>query len=166
MLGVRPQTAARCLAELEGGPASFAFCLRAAAAAGTHLTHAGWEGPPAWHAIYDGLRPAQCACLSLASGARAGSITVFALVQLPFSRPSCCRPSHRPRLAVCAAAWLDTVLTIAPDPLPVAQGRCVAHGHGCGGAIDVYGDHYAVCPHTGLLAREPSHLSMRGSEAA
>ena len=53
-------TAARCLAELEAGSASFAPCLRAAAAAGAHLTHAGWEGRPEWRAIHDGLRPAQC----------------------------------------------------------------------------------------------------------
>ena len=59
----RPEAAARChrcLAELEAGPASFALCLRAVAAAGAHLTHAGWEGRPMWSAIHDGLRPAQC----------------------------------------------------------------------------------------------------------
>ena len=43
-------------------------------------------------------------------------------------------------------------------PLPVAQGRCGAHGPGCGAAVDVYGDHYAACPRTGLLARRAKPL--------
>ena len=70
------------------------------------------------------------------------------------------RSQYGPR----AAAWLGTVpseagTTIPPDrmlialrrrrrlrlPLLVAQGRCGAHGPGCGAAVDVYGDHYAAC---------------------
>ena len=43
-------------------------------------------------------------------------------------------------------------------PLPVAQGRCAAHGPGCGAAVDVYSDHYAACPRTGLLARRAKPL--------
>ena len=74
-----------------------------------------------------------------------------------------------------AAAWLGTVpseagATMPPDrmlialrrrlrlPLTIAPGRCGAHGPGCGAAVDVYGDHYAACPRTGLLARQPKPL--------
>ena len=41
---------------------------------------------------------------------------------------------------------------------PVAPGRCGAHGPGCGAAVDVYGDLYAACPRTGLLARRAKPL--------
>ena len=43
-------------------------------------------------------------------------------------------------------------------PLPVAPRRCGAHGHGCGAAVDAYGDHHAACPRTGLLARRAKPL--------
>ena len=36
--------------------------------------------------------------------------------------------------------------------------RCGAHGHGCGAAVDAYGDHHAACPRTGLLARRAKPL--------
>ena len=108
----RPEAAARCLAELEAGSASFALCLRAAAAAGAHLTHAGWEGRPEWRTIHDGLRPAH-----LASGARAGSIAVLALVQPVFATPSCCRPSRRPRRRCCVRS-LGRALPHGSAPSP------------------------------------------------
>ena len=175
-------TAARCLAELEAGSASFAPCLRAAAAAGAHLTHAGWEGRPEWRAIHDGLRPAQCdlpepgeRCQGWQPhGSRACSTRFRDTELLPALAPpaqALLRSQSGPR----AAAWLGTVpseagTTIPPDrmlialrrrlrlPLPVAQGRCGAHGPGCGAAVDVYGDHYAACPRTGLLARRAKPL--------
>ena len=67
----RPDAAARCLAELDAGLASFALCLRAAVAAGAHLTHAGWEGRPEWRTIHDACGRPNATCLNLASGARA-----------------------------------------------------------------------------------------------
>ena len=36
--------------------------------------------------------------------------------------------------------------------------RCGTHGHGCGAAVDAYGDHHAACPRTGLLARRAKPL--------
>ena len=178
----RPEAAARCLAELEAGSASFALCLRAAAAAGAHLTHAGWEGRPEWRTIHDGLRPAQCdlpepgeRCQGWQHhGSRACSTRFRDTELLPALAPpaqALLRSQSGPR----AAAWLGTVpseagTTIPPDrmlialrrrlrlPLPVAQGRCGAHGPGCGAAVDVYGDHYAACPRTGLLARRAKPL--------
>ena len=66
--------------------------------------HAGWEGRPAWNAIYDGLRQAlamRLNYLSLARGARAGSIMALAFVQPPFAKPSCRRLSHQPRKRCC-----------------------------------------------------------------
>ena len=178
----RPEAAARCLAELEAGSASFAPCLRAAAAAGAHLTHAGWEGRPKWRTIHDGLRPAQCdlpepgeRCQGWQHhGSRACATRFRDTELLPALAPPAqvlLRSQSGPR----AAAWLGTVpseagTTIAPDrmlialrrrlrlPLPVARGRCGAHGPGCGAAVDVYGDHYAACPRTGLLARRAKPL--------
>ena len=170
----RPEAAERCLAELEAGPASFALCLRAAAAAGAHLTHAGWRVGPCGALSMTACDRPNATCLSLASGARAGSITVLAT-------PSCCRPLRRPRRRCCvrslgralphgsapsparpAQQCRQTMLIALRRrlrlPLPIAPGRCGAHGPGCGAAVDVYGDHYAACPRTGLLARQAKPL--------
>ena len=39
-------------------------------------------------------------------------------------------------------------------PLPLTYRRCGdGTGHGCGAAIDAFGDHYATCTRTGLPAR-------------
>ena len=187
----RPEAAARCLAELEAGPASFALCLRAAAAAGAHLTHAGWEGGPMWSAIHDGLRPAQCDLPEPGErcqcwqhhGSRACSTRFRDTELLPALAPpaqALLRSQSGPR----AAAWLGTVPSEAGAtmrmlisvlyqsyialrrrlrlPLPVAPGRCGAHGPGCGAAVDVYSDHYAACPRTGLLARRAKPLERAG----
>ena len=179
----RPEAAARCLAELEAGSASFAPCLRPAAAAGAHLTHAGWEGRPEWRAIHDGLRPAQCdlpepgeRCQGWQHhGSRACSTRFRDTELLPALAPPAQAAAFAVRAARCRLARPGNVpseagTTLPADrmlialrrrlrlPLPVAQGRCGAHGPGCGAAVDVYGDHYAACPHTGLLARRAKPL--------
>ena len=74
-------------------------------------------------------------CLILASGARAGSITVLALVQPVFATPSCCRPSRRPRRRCCVRS-LGRALPhgSAPSPArPAPQYRQTACSSLCGG---------------------------------
>ena len=112
----------------------------------------------------DGLRPATC--LSLASGARAGSIKM-SHVCLPIFRetellPVVTPPAQallRSQSGTHAAAWLGAVpseagTTLALDHMLIAlqRPRCRAHGHGCGAAVDVYGDYYAAS-RKGVLAR-------------
>ena len=145
----------------------------------TSPTQDGRVGPSGALSMTACGRP-NATCLNLASGARAGSITVLALVQPVFATPSCCRPSRRPRRRCCVRSLgralphgsAPSPARPAPQyrqtacsslcggdwPLPVAQGRCGAHGPGCGAAVDVYGDHYAACPRTGLLARRAKPL--------
>ena len=148
----------------------------------TSPTQDGRVGPVARSLSMTACGRPNATCLNLASGARAGSITVFACFRACSTRfrdtellPAFAPPAQallRSQSGPRAAAWLGTVpseagTTIPPDrmlialrrrlrlPLPVAQGRCGAHGPGCGATVDVYGDHYAACPRTGLLA-EPS----------
>ena len=107
-------------------------------------------------------------------GSRASSTRFHDTELLPALAPpaqALLRSQSGPR----AAAWLGTVpseagTTIPPHhmlialrlrlPLPVAQGRREAHGPGCGAAVDVYGDHFAACPRTGLLARRAKPLEI------
>ena len=101
--------------------------------------------------------------------------SLLALVQPVFATPSCCRPLRRPRRRCCVRS-LGRALPhgSAPSPARPAQQcrqtaclslcgggcacHCPSHGPGCGAAVDVYGDHYAACPRTGLLARRAKPL--------
>ena len=68
--------------------------VRAAAAAGAHLTNAGWEGRPMWSAIHDGpMRPAQC---DLPEPGERLAASRFSRLFNPFSR-------HRVAAGPCAA---------------------------------------------------------------
>ena len=70
-------------------------------------------------------------CLNLASGARAGSITVLALVESVFATPSCCRPSRRPRRRCCVRS-LGRALPhgSAPSPArPAPHNTARPHAH-------------------------------------
>ena len=154
-------------------PSPFA-CAPSLQLAPTSPTQDGRVGPCGALSMTACDRP-NATCLSLASGARAGSITVLAPVQPAFATPivaevllpALAPPAQallmRSQSGPRAAAWLGTVpseagATMPPDrmlialrrrlrlPLPVAPGRCGAHGPSCGAAVDVYGDHYAACP--------------------
>ena len=158
----RPDAAARCLAELAAGPAAAAACLRAAAEAGCVLDDAGWQGRPSYITV---CAPRNATCLNLARGAKVGSITVPAPALPTFARPPTLPPPAQAMLrsqsGPHAAAWPGAIPSEAgsalpPDrmlialrrrlrlPLPVAPHRCGAHGHGCGAAVDAYGDHHAT----------------------
>ena len=183
----RPDAAARCLAELAAGPAAAAACLRAAAEAGCVLDDAGWQGRPSWHDVHNGVRPAQCdlpepgeRCQGWQHhGSRACS-THFRETELLPTLPPPAQTMLRSQSGPHAAAWLGAIPSEAgsalpPDrmlialrrrlrlPLPVAPHRCGAHGHGCGAAVDAYGDHHAACPRTGLLARRAKPRACMGA---
>ena len=103
------------------------------------------------------------------------AFSLLALVQPVFATPSCCRPLRRPRRRCCVRS-LGRALPhgSAPSPARPAQQcrqtaclllcgggcacHCPSHGPGCGAAVAVYGDHYAACPRTGLLARRAKPL--------
>ena len=82
-------------------------------------------------------------------------------------------PDHRALLrsqsGPHAGSWLaaipgEAATTLSPEamqvalrrrlrlPLPIASGRC-GPSPGCGGPVDLLGDHALACPRTGLLAR-------------
>ena len=142
----RREAAACCLAELEAGSASLALCLRAAAAAGAHLTHAGWEGRPEWRAIHDGLRPAQCVLPEPGERRQGWQHHGFRPCS---TRLNCCRPLRRPR-RLCCVRNLGRALPpgSAPSPArPAQQYRQTACSSLCGG---------------GCACRCPSHKADAG----
>ncbi|OLQ14690.1 hypothetical protein AK812_SmicGene1121 [Symbiodinium microadriaticum] len=87
---------------------------------------------------------------------------------LPDMSPSACA-LLRSQAGPHAGAWLtaipaDPATTLSPQamqlalrrrlrlPLPLRLNRC-GPSPGCGGLVDVFGDHALACPRTGLLAR-------------
>ena len=184
----RPDAAARCLAELAAGPAAAAACLRAAAEAGCVLDDAGWQGRPSWHDVHNGVRPAQCdlpepgercqgwqhhgsrACSTHYSRERAVTYLAtpcpgHAAIAVRAAR-SCMARCHPERGWLRSAARPHANNSFAAAAaaaclcLQVAPHRCGAHGHGCGAAVDAYGDHHAACPSNRirLLARQAKPL--------
>ena len=178
----RPDAAARCLAELDAGPGAAAACLRAADEAGRALDAAGWRGRPSWPDVHNSLRPPQCDLPEPGErsqgwqhhGSRACS-THFRETELLPALPPPAQAMLRSQSGPHAAAWLGAIpgeagSALPPDrmllamrrrlrlPLPIAPHRCGAHGHGCGAAVDAFGDHHAACPRTGLLARRAKPL--------
>ena len=111
-----------------------------------------------------------------ATGRMAGSTVRRALATytsasarlLPDMSPSACA-LLRSQAGPHAGAWLtaipaDPATTLSPQamqlalrrrlrlPLPLRLNRC-GPSPGCGGLVDVFGDHALACPRTGLLAR-------------
>ena len=84
-------------------------------------------------------------CLNLVNRAMADSTPGLAVAQLTSAEPNCCPPLPPPCRRCCARCFCW--------PLPLAPERCRVGGHGCGAAIDVYGDSHAACPRSDVLAR-------------
>ena len=180
-----PAAADRYLRDLVRGPAAAAACLREADAAAQQLDAAGWQGRPTWTTLADQAVPPpppledsepglwrhgwqHPAALALTTSFR--ERTVFPQLSLAT------RALVRSQAGAAAGAWLSTIpsesgTTFSPLemllalrrrlrlPLPITLARCgQAPGtHGCGRALDPYGDHMAACPRTGALARR-GHL--------
>ena len=180
-----PAAADRYLRDLVRGPAAAAACLREADAAAQQLDAAGWQGRPTWTTLADQAVPPpppledsepglwrhgwqHPAALALTTSFR--ERTVFPQLSLAT------RALVRSQAGAAAGAWLSTIpsrerhhllpardapgfAASPPPPPPHHLGRCgQAPGtHGCGRALDPYGDHMAACPRTGALARR-GHL--------
>ena len=180
--------AARCVRELAVGDEAAAPCLRAAAAAATHLHSHGWTACPTWHALFHALQPdAASADLSgpgLGPGGwqRQASLVLDQSFReselLPALSPAS-RAMLRSQAGPQAAAWLTAIpsepgTTLPPHfmhralrrrlrlPLPLARARCGGDGaRGCGQPLDLLGDHCAACPRSGALPRRAHVLGAR-----
>ena len=176
VLGERaPALAEACVRQLEGRDAE-TTCLRSAAVARNLLQAEGWQECPSWRAIADGARPPVATDRSLGdwphgwqhSASRTRNLHFRERTLLPDMSPSACA-LLRSQAGPHAGAWLtaipaDPATTLSPQamqlalrrrlrlPLPLRLNRC-GPSPGCGGLVDVFGDHALACPRTGLLAR-------------
>ena len=176
VLGERaPALAEACVRQLEGRDAE-TTCLRSAAVARNLLQAEGWQECPSWRAIADGARPPMATDRSLGdwphgwqhSASRTGNLHFRERTLLPDMSPSACA-LLRSQAGPHAVAWLtaipaDPATTLSLQamqlalrrrlrlPLPLRLNRC-GPSPGCGGLVDVFGDHALACPRTGLLAR-------------
>ena len=176
VLGERaPALAEACVRQLEGRDAE-TTCLRSAAVARNLLQAEGWQECPSWRAIADGARPPVATDRSLGdwphgwqhSASRTHNLHFRERTLLPDMSPSACA-LLRSQAGPHAGAWLtaipaDPATTLSPQamqlalrrrlrlPLPLRLNRC-GPSPGCGGLVDVFGDHALACPRTGLLAR-------------
>lgn len=175
-----PDAAARCVRELAVGDEAAAPCLRAAAAAATHLHRHGWTACPTWHALFHALQPDAASTDQSGPGLgpggwqRQASLVLHQSFReselLPALNPAS-RAMLRSQAGPQAAAWLTAIpsepgTTLPPHymhralrrrlrlPLPLARARCGGDGApGCGEPLDRLGDHCAACPRSGALAR-------------
>ena len=176
VLGERaPALAEACVRQLEGRDAE-TTCLRSAAVARNLLQAEGWQECPSWRAIADGARPPVATDRSLGdwphgwqhSASRTRNLHFRERTLLPDMSPRACA-LLRSQAGPHAGAWLtaipaDPATTLSPQamqlalrrrlrlPLPLRSNRC-GPSPGCGGLVDVFGDHALACPRTGLLAR-------------
>ena len=142
------------------------------------LDNEGWHRRPAWRDLAAGLRPPRAIDAEPGEWAQ-GWQYHSSLVRNNFLRETVVQPRlDRASLAVFrsqsgprAGAWL-TALPTEPGlqlkplrmqialrrrlrlPLPLSSNICGGPGRpGCRGHVDVYGDHRAACPRSGLIQR-------------
>eukprot|EP00439_Symbiodinium_sp_Y106_P083243 s600_g23.t1 len=131
-----PALAEACVRQLEGRDTALeATCLRSAAVARNLLQAEGWQECPSWRAIADGARPP--AVMDRGLGDWPHGWQHSALLPATTLSPHAMQLALRRRLRL---------------PLPLRPKRC-GPSPGCGGLVDVFGDHALACPRTGLLAR-------------
>ena len=136
----------------------------------------GWGDCPNWHDITGGLLAAPHAEAGLGDwphgwqfhASRTRNLYYRDRVVLPTLPPDH-RAMLRSQSGPHAGSWLaaipgEAATTLSPEamqvalrrrlrlPLPIASGRC-GPSPGCGGPVDLLGDHALACPRTGLLAR-------------
>ena len=153
-----------------------ARCLAHANAARRLLITEGWGDCPNWHDITGGLLAAPHAEAGLGDwphgwqfhASRTRNLYYRDRVLLPTLPPDH-RALLRSQSGPHAGSWLaaipgEAATTLSPEamqvalrrrlrlPLPIASGRC-GPSPGCGGPVDLLGDHALACPRTGLLAR-------------
>ena len=172
-----PDFARRCEATLENGASLEAPCLHEAVEARELLREAGWQACPTWRALLEGARPPP------ADDARPGDWphgwqmrasrilnTHFRERTLLPDMPASSQALLRSQAGPQAGAWLAAIPTkpattlpppamqialrrrLRQQPLPLHSNTC-RPPHGCGGAVDRFGDHALACPRRGLLAR-------------
>ena len=170
-----PALAEACVRQLEGRDTE-ATCLRSAAVARNLLQAEGWQECPSWRAIADGARPPAVIDRGLGDwphgwqhrASRTRNLHSREQKLLPGMPPSACA-LLRSEVGPHAGAWL-TAIPAEPATtlflqamqlalhrrvrllLPLRPKRC-GPSPGCGGLVDVFGDHALACPRTGLLAR-------------
>ena len=136
----------------------------------------GWQECPSWRAIADGARPPAVIDRGLGDwphgwqhrASRTRNLHSREQKLLPGMPPSACA-LLRSQVGPHAGAWLTAIpaepaTTLFPQAmqlalrrrvrllLPLRPKRC-GPSPGCGGLVDVFGDHALAFPRTGLLAR-------------
>ncbi len=177
----RPLEAAHITALLNGNVLGSSGCVAAAEAAGQALDRDGLQRPT-WDALRAGLRPAQHRREreegELGEWKDGWQFFACSLRNRNFRERAVLPQSTAPQQALLrsgsgshAAAWLHTLPTCQGTrmpaelfqtalrrrlrlPLNLHHRTCGHEGRaGCRLPLDMYGDHLAACPRTGLLAR-------------